>query len=90
MDGLPYEIVRLIIIHPACREIVLATFNNALSLTDIPATWLQSCVSLLPKQPPFDDLKNWRPISLINTDAKVFTRILSSRMISVASQLINP
>lgn len=89
-DGLPYEIVRLIIEHPACRTIALAVYNDALSYAHIPETWLQSCVSLLPKKPPYDTLKNFRPISLINTDAKVFTRILSSRMISTATTLITP
>ncbi|KAI9337344.1 Endonuclease/exonuclease/phosphatase, partial [Pilaira anomala] len=44
MDGLPYAILRLVISHPSCREIVLATYNNALSLSDIPTTWMQSCV----------------------------------------------
>lgn len=77
MDGLPYELVRLIFIHPDCCEIALATYKNALSFSDIP-----------PKRPPLDSLKNWRPISLINTDAKVFTRILSARMVSTASSLI--
>ncbi|KAG1040349.1 hypothetical protein G6F43_012298 [Rhizopus delemar] len=33
---------------------------------------------------------NWRPISLINTDAKVFTRILSARIISCVDDLITP
>ncbi|KAG2191466.1 hypothetical protein INT47_003842, partial [Mucor saturninus] len=90
IDGLPYVIVRLIVIHPSCSQIAVEVFNNALCFADIPPSWLRSCVTLLPKKPPFDTLKNWRPISLINTDAKVFTRILSSRMIITASKLINP
>ncbi|CEP20204.1 hypothetical protein [Parasitella parasitica] len=89
-DGLPYQHVRLIVLHPECREIVLATFNNALSFADVPLSWLESCVSLLPKYGALDLLKNWRPIALINTDVKVFTRILSARMIETASALINP
>ncbi|KAI8643460.1 hypothetical protein BD408DRAFT_342430, partial [Parasitella parasitica] len=75
-DGLPYQLVQLIVLHPGCREITLANFNNALSFADIPPSWLESCVSLLPKKGTLDLLKNWRPIALINTDAKVFTRIL--------------
>ncbi|KAG2192648.1 hypothetical protein INT47_006906 [Mucor saturninus] len=90
IDGLPYAIVRLIVIHASCSQIAVEVFNNALCFADIPPSWLRSCVTLLPKKPPFDTLKNWRPISLINTDAKVFTRILSSRMIITASKLINP
>jgi len=90
MGGLPYQLVHLIVINPTCREIALATFNNALTHSDLPPSWLDSCVVLLPKKGPPELLQNWRPISLINTDAKVFTRILSGRMIDQASSLINP
>ncbi|KAG1606840.1 hypothetical protein G6F45_013894 [Rhizopus arrhizus] len=30
-DGLPYELLKLIISHPQCREITLAVYNDALS-----------------------------------------------------------
>ncbi|CEP11917.1 hypothetical protein [Parasitella parasitica] len=74
-NSLLYKLVRLIVLHPECRKIALATFNSALSVAD---------------KGVLDLLKNWRPIALINTDAKVFTRILSARMIEAASALINP
>jgi len=89
MDGLPYEIVKLIVEHPSCRKIVTDVYNNALSFSDIPPSWTKSCVSLLPKKQPLENLKNWRPISLINTDAKVFTRILANRLSASSSTLIN-
>ncbi|KAL0082357.1 hypothetical protein F4703DRAFT_1708487, partial [Phycomyces blakesleeanus] len=76
MDSLPYELVRLVVTDPACHDIVVEVYNNALSLSDIPPSWLHLCVSLLPKKPPLNSRKNWHPISLINTDAKVFARIL--------------
>ena len=34
-------------------------------------------------------LKNWRPLSLINTDAKLFTKLLTNRIKDVANTLIN-
>ncbi|KAG1453072.1 hypothetical protein G6F56_007662 [Rhizopus delemar] len=36
------------------------------------------------------DLRNWRPISLINTDAKVYTRLLNARLLPAVSNLITP
>ncbi|KAG1469191.1 hypothetical protein G6F56_003395 [Rhizopus delemar] len=35
-------------------------------------------------------IKNWRPISLINTDAKVFTRLLNGRLMPHMNRLISP
>ncbi|KAG1464687.1 hypothetical protein G6F57_013533 [Rhizopus arrhizus] len=89
-DGLPYELLRLIITHPACRDITLAVYNDSLSHGIFPPSWLETSVSLIPKKGSLSDLKNWHPISLINTDAKVFTRILSARLISCVDDLIIP
>jgi len=47
-------------------------------------------MTLLPKKGDLSNLKNWRPISLINTDAKVFTRLLNSRLMKYFSKSISP
>ncbi|KAG1139728.1 hypothetical protein G6F37_008965 [Rhizopus arrhizus] len=90
MGGIPYEILKLIVSHPDCREIVLAVYNNALSCGSFSESWNGTCVSLLPKKCNLSDLRNRWPISLINTDAKVFTRIINSRMIRCAFKLVSP
>ncbi|CEP06842.1 hypothetical protein [Parasitella parasitica] len=46
MDGLPYQLFRWIVANSAWREIALATFNNALKHSDIPLSWLESCIVL--------------------------------------------
>ncbi|CEP12746.1 hypothetical protein [Parasitella parasitica] len=43
-----------------------------------------------PKKGDLTSLKNWRPISLINCDAKVFTRILNGRLANVIGNIIQP
>ncbi|KAG1060303.1 hypothetical protein G6F41_012948 [Rhizopus arrhizus] len=70
LDGLPYEILHLIFIHPASKDLVLQVYNDALSKGVFPPSWFSTSVSLLPKKGDLKDLKNWRPISLINADAK--------------------
>lgn len=75
--------------HLRCKEIVEKVYNNALKHGIIPKSWQQACIILLPKKGDLSDLSNWRPISLINTDCKMFTRLLNSRFMGVASQLIN-
>lgn len=88
LDGLPYEILHLVIAHPRCREIVVAVYNEALLFARFPSSWQQACIALLPKKGDLTDLANWRPISLINTDCKVFTRLLNARIVPLASKLI--
>ncbi|KAK4518015.1 uncharacterized protein ATC70_001365 [Mucor velutinosus] len=87
-DGLPYPILRLILAHPDCKDLVLAVYNDALNLGVFPPSWQETCIVLLPKKGDLWNLANWRPISLINTDCKVFTRILNSRVIGAANKVI--
>jgi hypothetical protein len=46
-------------------------------------------MTLLPKKGNLNDTRNYRPISLENTDYEVFTRIINQRFMNVSSQLIN-
>lgn len=89
-DGLPYEVVRLIVLNPSCQDIALQVFNDALLHGKFPPSWLATSVCLLPKKGDLSDLRNWRPIFLINTGAKVFTRILNTRFLQTTDSLINP
>lgn len=88
LDGLPYEILHLVIAHPRCRSIATAVYNEAIQFARFPQSWQQACIALIPKKGDLTDLANWRPISLINTDCKVFTRMLNSRLVPLASKLI--
>ncbi|KAK4520677.1 uncharacterized protein ATC70_006555 [Mucor velutinosus] len=87
-DGLPYPILHLAMAHPACKELVLAVYNDAHNLGVFPPSWQETCIVLLPRKGDLWNLANWRPISLINTDCKVFTRILNSRVIGAANKVI--
>ena len=45
---------------------------------------------LLYKKGDASDLANWRPLSLINSDAKLFTKLLTNRLRPLLPQLIHP
>lgn len=90
MDGFPYELLKFIYHHPRVKSLLTQVFNEALISHKTPASWRKSVVTLLPKQGDRTSLRNWRPISLICTDAKVFTRMLSTRISPLMSKLINP
>ncbi|CAO0798869.1 unnamed protein product [Mucor circinelloides] len=90
LDGIGYEILYLLVSHPSCRDIVTQVFNDALQLAKFPKSWQESCIILLHKKGDRSDLANYRPITLIAADCKVFTRIMNSRVIPVANKLISP
>lgn len=51
--------------------------NDIMETKDIPKSWNETNISLIPKEA--QDLtngKNYRPISLLNNDYKIFARIL--------------
>ena len=87
-DGLPYEILFLVFRHPLYANMLESVYNDALTAGVYPSSWQQTCMRLLPKKGDLTSLKNWRPIALINCDAKVFTRLLNSRILTVANKLI--
>jgi hypothetical protein len=78
-DGLPYEMLTLLLDHHETALLAVKVYNAALSEGIFPASWLTTCMCLLPKKGDLSLLKNWRPISLINTDAKTFTRLINGR-----------
>jgi hypothetical protein len=88
-DGLPYEILNILINHPAVSTLVLDVYNSALLNALFLATWYQSLMTLIPKKGDLSQIGNHRPIQLVNTDSKIFTRLVNSRITDLATQIIN-
>src|SRR5499427_534161 len=88
-DGLPYEWYRTYL--PILSPGLLALFNGILRGEDPPRSWFATTLTLLPK-PDRDhtQLRNWRPITLANCDAKIFSKILANRLALVLPRLIHP
>ncbi|KAG2221556.1 hypothetical protein INT45_002570 [Circinella minor] len=80
LDGLPYEVWYLVLQHPEYQELACSIYNAALTDAIYPPSWSKTAVTLLPKKGDLTSLHNWRPISLINTNAKIFTRLLNARL----------
>ncbi|KAK4509867.1 uncharacterized protein ATC70_007171 [Mucor velutinosus] len=90
LDGLPFEIYRYL-----CDKFPPVLLLLQQVLTDalrgiFPDSWKQARMVLLFKKGDPELLKNWRPLSLINSDAKLFTKLLANRFKRVLSQLITP
>ncbi|KAG1117144.1 hypothetical protein G6F40_003152 [Rhizopus arrhizus] len=71
------------------KDLITKIYNTALAAGSFPSSWQDLRVRLLPKKGDLSTLKNWRPISLINCDAKIYTRIINQRMRSVLDTIIN-
>ena len=57
----------------------------------MPRSHLESTITLLPKDGKDPtEIKNWRPITLTNCDAKIITKALSIKMAKVLDSIIDP
>ncbi|ORY99662.1 hypothetical protein BCR42DRAFT_444626 [Absidia repens] len=85
LDGLGYPFLSLVFSHPLIAPIALQIYNSALIGNGFPSSWQDITMRLLPKKGDLGLLKNWRPISLINCDAKIFTRLINARLAPIAA-----
>jgi hypothetical protein len=89
LDGIPFEVYQYL---SACRpfmNLLVAVLGDAFAGV-FPPSWLHTRMVLLYKKGDPQLLANWRPLSLINSDAKLFTKLLANRINGVLPGLINP
>ena len=73
------------------KNLVLESINHAKDIGKLSIDQRRGIINLIPKKdkdPRF--LKNWRPISLLNTDYKIITKVLASRIKKVLPTVISP
>lgn len=87
-DGIPVEVyikLKDIILFPYEEVINEIRFKNI-----IPVSWQEAIITIIHKQgTDAEDIKNYRPISLINSYYKIFTNILANRFLKVLTQIIH-
>ena len=76
---------------PDIRNILLDTYNFSFQTGILTNDQRRSILNLIPKQDKdLRFLKNWRPVSILNTDYKILTKALAKRLQSVLPKLISP
>ena len=88
IDGLSFEFYKTFwkTIGPDLFDVFkFSTENGAL-----PKSCTRSIITLLPKTGNLGLIKNWRPVSLLCTDYKIFTKVLSNRLRRTLEQIIHP
>lgn len=72
-------------------QLMVDCFNYSFNVGTLSSSQNQVCITLLEK--PEKDIRyieNWRPISLINVDAKMCSKALCNRMMKFMPKLIHP
>ena len=73
-DGLPIEFYN--VFWPEIKKLMCSVYNHSFQVKSLPHSMRRSVISLLPKKgKDLLFLKNWRPISLLNTDYKILANI---------------
>ena len=74
--------------YEICNQLI-ATLNKSFTVGQLSTSQSQATITLIEKKAKDKRfLKNWRPISLINVDAKIASKVLASRMKNILSSIV--
>ena len=84
-DGIPIEFYKTF--WPLLGEILVKAFNEAFVKKEMSTSQRQAIITLVEKKDK--DRENWRPISLINVDAKIASKVIANRIVKVLPEIIH-
>ena len=88
-DGIPVEFYKFF--WSKIKNFVFNSFVWSLQSGELSDDQKRGVVTLVPKKDKnLCQLKNWRPISLLNTDYKILTKLFASRLQKILGKIINP
>jgi hypothetical protein len=88
-DGIPYIVY--LKFWKTAGPIILNAWNYSIDNQTLPTSHYESVITLLPKEgKDTQEIKNWRPITLSNCDAKIITKALSNKVSKVLDSIIDP
>lgn len=87
LDGLPSEFFKYFweVIGNDYYEMILYSIQTGC----LPISCRRAILSLLPKKGDLTLLKNWRPVALLTTDYKIFSKCISNRLNEYMGVLIH-
>lgn len=86
-DGLPHEFYKCF--WPELKHTPVEVLNNVYLNKELSLSMKSAVVKLLPKKGDLTNIKNWRPISLLNTDYKLLAKIITNKIKPCLSGLIS-
>ncbi len=86
-DGLTPEFYKYF--WPAISSTLVTAYNEAYNEGSLATSQRQAVITLLDKNKNRLLLKNWRPISLLNTDFKILSKTIANRLVKVIPSIIH-
>ena len=77
-DGLPAEFYKTFI--NVLKPDLFKLYTEISQKEEMPASMRQAVISCLYKKGDREDITNWRPISLLNYDNKIYTKVLANKI----------
>ncbi|XP_067438538.1 LOW QUALITY PROTEIN: uncharacterized protein [Thunnus thynnus] len=87
IDGLPADFYKTF--WSVLGGDLLMVLNDSVKKGRLPQSCRRAVLTLLPKKGELQDIKNWRPVSLLCTDYKLLSKVLANRMRKVMEQVIH-
>ena len=88
-DGIPVDFYK--VFWKDIKDILYENYNISKCYGRLPENQRHGIISLIPKpNKDLRELKNWRPLSLLNADYKILTKTLSNRLKLTLPENINP
>ena len=72
----------------ALMEEITVTLNNIIYKGELPKSQTNAIVTLIFKKGDHRNLKNWRPVSLLNVDYKILSKIMANRLKDIMNKLV--
>ena len=88
-DGLTYEFYQKF--WPELQDIYMRQLNEGIERGELTTSQKQNVIRIIPKKDKDKtQIKNWKPLTLRQGDAKIDSKTLADMMIEVMSDLIHP
>ena len=87
IDGLPSEFYR--VFWTELKDDLLGVFSESFEDLSLPQSCRRAVLTLLPKKGDLQQIRNWRPVSLLCSDYKLLSKALANRLKNVMEQLIH-
>lgn len=87
VDGLPKEFYATF--WDQLKEPLLEVFKESFITGTLPPSLRKGSISLLFKRGPKEDLRNWRPLTMLGVDAKILSKALFFRIQPIVNNIVH-